>query len=103
MTIWHLLSVMAFFAPLISSLQTARTAETGVGAYILSVLSGLILGAICAGALWRASKKIFAHFSQRSTMLRVLVVIPVLSMAIGWIVLGGFCGERATLALLRIA
>ena len=101
MTIWHLLSVTAFFAPLISSLQTARATHVGIGGYVVSVLIGALLGTVCACALWRATKTILASVHQNSPLLHVLVVVLVFVVGIAWIVLGGYCGEQTTIALLR--
>jgi membrane protein required for beta-lactamase induction len=102
MTIWHLLSVTAFFAPLISSLQTARVAHVGIGAYVISVLIGALLGTFGAWSLWLGNKLIFRRVHQDSPLRQLLVVIPVLLVSIAWVVLGGYCGELATRALLRV-
>jgi|HubBroStandDraft_6_1064221.scaffolds.fasta_scaffold28202_1 hypothetical protein len=102
MTIWHLLSAMAFFAPLISTLWTARATHVGIGGYLLSLLIGTVLGIMCAWLLWLANKTIFGHISQNSALLQALVVVPVLLVSIAWVALGGYCGELMIKALLRI-
>jgi hypothetical protein len=102
MTLWHLLSMTAFVAPLISSLQTARAAQASIGGYALSFLAGALLGILWSGVLWLAIRRVAATLSLRSALPQVVVAISTSSTSIAWIVLGGVYGDHAALVIMRL-
>jgi hypothetical protein len=101
MTIWHLLAVVALIGPLLSSLQTAHSLETGPGGYAVSALGGLLLGLLFSAALWFTTQKIFLRFSASAAAIQTLLAALTFSTGVGWIVFAIWFTERCASALLH--
>lgn len=102
--IWTLLISVVFFMPVIAALDSAKRAEAGFGGYVWPILVGSVVGACCAGGMWRVGEAVGTRASKLQSEARRQWYFRLLYFsAILWIFLAAILGKYAAAAILRFA
>jgi hypothetical protein len=98
MTLWQLLIGLCLTMPLAFALEAAKSANVPIRGYALATVSGLAVGFICSGTMWRVGRAIWKRFSGNTMSLPITSLVCLAALA--WIAFAGWLGERLVLALL---
>jgi hypothetical protein len=102
MTIWHLFIVTAFFTPMIPAIQEPRTTHASVGAFVVSLFVGLVIGLVWSSVLWWLTTKIFRASSSRKDSSRLLIATAVALFSAVWVIAGEMFADQMTKLVLHI-
>jgi hypothetical protein len=102
--IWTLLISIVFFMPVIAALDSTKRAGVDFGGYVLPILVGSVVGACCAGGMWRLGEIVGTRASKLESESRRRWYFRLLYFSvIFWIFLAAILGKCVALALLRFA
>ena len=107
MTLWQLLILICFGAPVGTSLALAEQVKAGIRGYALAVAVGLTVGWLCAWTMWKVHKVVVTNLprclndehlrSHRGWYFGVFYFTKIL-----WILVAGILGYWLPLVLLRL-
>lgn len=100
---WNLLIGVCFFAALGSAWDAGAATKMSVGGHIVAAVTGLVIGAACAFAMWRVGEIVGARALKLQPESRQRWYIRGLYISsIFWIFLAVALGRWAALGLLRL-
>ena len=101
--IWSQLLGGVFFIAVIGALDSAKHARVGIGGYVLAIVSGAVVGAFCALAMWRLGETARTYASKLQSEVRQRWCFRALyASAVLWIAIAALLGKLVTAALLRL-
>jgi hypothetical protein len=102
--IWTLLISVVFFMPVIAVLDSTKRVGVDSGGYVLPILVGAVVGACCAGGMWKLGETVGTRASKLQSESRRKWYFRLLYFsAIFWIFLAAILGKYAAAAVLRFA
>jgi hypothetical protein len=101
-SLWHLLMICCFIAPLCTSIVVATGSHVGVWRLSVGAAVGICIGSFSAGLLWRTASVFDASLQRWSGRgEKIAMVLPHL-MAIPWIAMSVGFADWITSMVLRI-
>lgn len=88
--------------PIAGAVISAVRSRADVGGYAIALGSGLILGILCAAAMWAALKAVWNHSQRKEEPARGRYVIAVSVAVIPWMVIAGLLGRYVSAATLHM-
>ena len=102
LTIWNLIALVGFIVSFMSALHTAQTAHSSLMGYVIAVCVGLVVGGICACAIFSLAKIAGSRASGNPSSAGKALLVALFPVSIGCIVLADYCGSWLAVSLLRI-
>jgi hypothetical protein len=101
-SLWHLLLLICFVAPIGGALASAKLAKVGFGGYALATTLGLGLGVCCAWIMKAVGAAVAARTERKSESLQERYFRALYIAAMLWIMFTVFLGEWLSSVVLRL-
>ena len=101
MTIWVVLLGCCFFTPVLLALQEAKNFRAGIIGYVLCLIVGTTIGAICAALMMWVHNKFVWRSHERSAVLQNGILLTAFVAEALWVVLSGVLGWQVADVVLR--
>ena len=99
---WTLLIGICFFTAVGSAWDAAAAAKMGAGGHILAAVTGLVIGALCAFAMWRVGEAVGSRASKLHSESRERWLIrAIYASSVLWIFLAAVLGKLVASGVLK--
>ena len=86
MTIWAFLLGFCCLSPVFMTISVAREAHAGIGSYVLSVITGALIGASCAALMFQLHNRAIRRVVMRSNSFQTVALLVMLVAELLWVV-----------------
>lgn len=102
MSIWHLFSVIALIAAVISANNVAKMQHVSLGPYALCIVLGIVVGVLTGIGSFGCARAAQVKVEGKGQPAKVAILLLLVVLSIGWIVFADWSGRWIPTAALHL-